>query len=267
MATLGLIAGNGIFPVLLARSFMKDPSNRIVAVGFKGDTAPDLEQHVTHFKWVGVGQLGRIISVFSDHQVSQAVMAGQITPTRMFEKVKFDLKGLALFAKLKDKKADTIFGAVADELEKSGIQVLDSTRYLTDQLARSGAMTRKKPGRAQEEDIEFGKEIARELGRLDVGQTIVVKSKSVVAVEALEGTNATIVRGGEVGKDGTIVVKSAKPGQDMRFDVPVVGTKTIDAMLQAKAACLAVETGKTLLLDYDAVIEYADSKGVIVFGF
>ena len=267
MATLGLIAGNGIFPMLLARSFMRDPANRIVAVGFKGDTAPELAQHVTHFKWVGVGQLGRIISVFSEHQVSEAVMAGQITPTRLFEKVKFDLKGLALLAKLRDKKADTIFGAVADELEKSGIQLIDSTRYLADQLARSGAMTRKKPNRSQKEDIEFGRHIAKELGRLDVGQTIVVKSKSVVAVEALEGTNATIVRGGEVGKAGTIVVKSAKPGQDMRFDVPVVGTKTIDAMVQARAECLAVETGKTLLLDYDAVIEYADSKGVIVYGF
>jgi len=267
MATLGLIAGNGSFPMLLARSFCKDPANRIIAVGFKGDTSPELKQHVSHFEWVGVGQLGRIINVFTRHNVSEAVMAGQITPTRLFEKVRFDLKGLALFTRLNDKKADTIFSAVADELEKSGIELIDSTSYLSDQLARPGTMTRKQPSRAQQQDIEFGRHIAKELGRLDVGQTIVVKNKSVVAVEALEGTNAAIARGGELGKKNTIVVKSAKPDQDMRFDVPVVGPKTVDAMAQSGAACLAVEAGKTLLLDYDAVIEYADSKGIIVYGF
>ena len=267
MATLGLIAGNGSFPLLLVRSYMKNPANQIVAVGFKGDTAPELQELVKDFQWVGVGQLGRIIKIFSSNNITRAVMAGQITPTRMFDKIKFDLKGLRLFTQLKDRKADTIFSAVADELGKAGIELIDSTAFLGDQLAQKGVLTKRKPTSEQSADIEFGRHIAAELGRLDIGQTIVVKNKAVLAVEALEGTNETILRGGKLGKGDVVVIKTAKPQQDMRFDVPVVGARTIKIMIEAGVACLAIEAGKTLVLDRKDVIDAADKHNIVVVGF
>ena len=267
MSTLGLIAGNGKFPLLLARSYMSDPANCIVAVGFKGDTAPELAELVTDFQWVGVGQLGRIIKIFNTGNVTRAVMAGQITPTRMFEKIKFDLKGLHLFTRLKDKKADTIFSGVAAELAKAGVELIDSTTFLHDQLVHKGTLTKQKPTSEQLDDIKFGRHIAKELGRLDIGQTIVVRNKAVLAVEALEGTNETILRGGRLGKKDVVVVKTAKPDQDMRFDVPVVGAHTIEVIIEARAACLALEAGKTLILERDHVVFLADTNNIVITAF
>jgi len=267
MARLGLIAGNGNFPLLLAQSYKKNPANEIVAVGFKGDTSSELQNTVDHFEWVGVGQLGRIIKIFNTRNITEALMAGQITPTRLFDKIKFDFKGLSVFTRLKDKKADTIFTAVADELKKAGIQLLDSTTFISDQLAQPGFLTRRPPNPDQSADIEFGRHIAKELGRLDIGQTIVVKGKAVLAVEALEGTNETILRGGRLGKADVVVIKTAKPHQDMRFDVPVVGAGTIETMIQAGASCLAVEAGQTLILDRDHVIDLANRHDITIVGF
>ena len=264
MSTLGLIAGNGQLPFLVARAYASRGGGRVVAAGFKGDTDPTLAGLVDEFTWVGVGQLGRLIRVFKKAGASEAVMAGQITPTRLFSKVKFDVRGLKLYAGLKDRKADTIFTAVANEFAKDGIRLVDSTRYLDEHMPAEGVLTRTQPTREQLEDVAFGVGIARDLGGPDIGQTVVVKDRAVVAVEAIEGTNETITRGGRLSGEGTVVVKMAKPGQDMRFDVPVIGPKTIEVMAKAKAALVAVEAKRTLIVDQDATIKAADAHGICI---
>jgi DUF1009 family protein len=264
MPTLGLIAGNGRLPFLVGHAYGSKAGHRVVAVGFKGDTDPTLADLVDEFTWIGVGQLGRLIRLFKKAGVEEAVMAGQITPTRLFAKVAFDARGLKVVAGLKDRKADTIFAAVADELAKDGIRLVDSTRYLDEHLPGEGVLTRRQPTKEQLEDVAFGAGIARALGSLDVGQTVVVKDRAVVAVEAIEGTNETITRAGRLGGNGVVVVKMAKPRQDMRFDVPVVGPRTIEVMAEAKAAVLAIEAKRTFIIDERATIDAADGHGICV---
>lgn len=263
---LGLIAGNGKFPLLLASSYKKTHGARIEAVGFRGETSPELEEQVDNLVWVAVGQLGKIINLFKKAGVSQAVMAGQIRPTRMFEKVKFDLRGLKLLSRLGNRKADSIFSAVADEMSKEGIRLLDSTTFLADYLAKEGILTRRQPTKRELEDVEFGAQIAKEIGRLDVGQTVVVKDKAILAVEALEGTDETIRRGGRLAGGETVVVKMAKPFQDMRFDVPVVGLETIRTLKESGGGLLAIEAHKTLIIDQNEVVELADRSGICIMG-
>ncbi len=263
---LGLIAGNGKFPLLLASSYKKKHGARIEAVGFRGETSPELESLVDNLLWVAVGQLGKVIQFFKNAGVSRAVMAGQIRPTRMFEKLKLDWRGLKVLSRLDNRKADSIFSSVADEMRKEGITLLDSTSFLKDFLAKEGVLTARQPTERELEDARFGARIAKEIGRVDIGQTVVVKDKAVVAVEALEGTDETIRRAGKLAGDGTVVVKMAKPSQDMRFDVPVIGTQTILTMREARAALLAVEAEKTLILDEEEVVPLADNSGISVMG-
>ncbi len=263
---LGLIAGNGKFPLLLASCYKKRAGARVEAVGFRGDTSPELADLVDNLIWVGVGQLGKVIKFFKNAGVSRAVMAGQIRPTRMFEKLKFDLRGLKVLSQLDNRKADSIFSSVAEEMRKDGITLLDSTCFLRDFLAKEGVLTDRQPSERELEDARFGARIAREIGRLDVGQTVVVKDKAIVAVEALEGTDETIRRGRKLAGEGTVVVKMSKPSQDMRFDVPVIGIETIRTMREAKAALLAVEAHKTLVMDDKQVKQLADESGICVIG-
>ncbi|MBN1919003.1 MAG: UDP-2,3-diacylglucosamine diphosphatase LpxI [Verrucomicrobia bacterium] len=264
MPTLGLIAGNGRLPFLVARAYKEQPGHRVVAVGFKGDTDPSLAEFVDEFAWIGVGQLGRLIRHFKAAGAEEAVMAGQITPARLFSKIAFDVRGLKVYAGLKDRKADTIFAAVARELDKDSIRLVESTRYLDEHLPAEGVLTKRQPAHQQLEDVAFGAGIARELGRLDVGQAVVVKDRAVVAVEAIEGTNETIARGGRLGGAGVVVVKMAKPDQDLRFDVPVIGPKTIEAMVEAKAALIAIEAKRTFLVEEKATLAAADAAGICV---
>lgn len=264
---LGLIAGNGKFPLLLSANYKKRPGARIVAVAFHGETSPELEKLVDKLLWVAVGQLGKVIKFFKADGVARAVMAGQIRPTRMFEKLKFDLRGLKLISRIENRKADSIFSAVAEEMAKDGIELLDSTTFLKDSLAQDRVFTRRQPTDKELEDVRFGAEIARELGRLDIGQTVVVKDKAIVAVEALEGTDETIRRAGKLAGGETVVVKMAKPSQDMRFDVPVIGPQTIQAMREGGASLLAIEAGKTLVLDQEEVIDLANRNGICLMGF
>jgi hypothetical protein len=263
---LGLIAGNGKFPLLVASCYKKRHGARIEAVGFRGETSPELENLVDNLVWVGIGQLGKIINFFKNAGVSRAVMAGQIRPTRMFQKLKFDLRGLKVLSQLNDRKADTIFSSVVEEMSKDGITLLDSTSFLKDYMAKEGVLTRRQPTEAELEDAKFGARIAREIGRLDIGQTVVVKDRAIVAVEALEGTDETIRRGGKVAGPGTVIVKMAKPAQDMRFDVPVIGIETIRAIQEAGAALLALEANKTLVIDGEELVRLADSSGICVIG-
>jgi DUF1009 family protein len=264
MPTLGLIAGNGRLPFLVAQAYKEQADHRVVAVGFKGDTDPALAELVDEFGWIGVGQLGRLIRRFKSAGAEEAVMAGQITPTRLFSKIAFDVRGLKVYAGLKDRKADTIFAAVGAELAKDGIQLVESTRYLDEHLPAEGVLTKRQPSPKQLDDVALGAIVARELGRLDVGQTVVVKDRAVVAVEALEGTNETIARGGRLGGGDVVIVKMAKPDQDLRFDVPVIGPKTIEAMIAAKAALIAIEAKRTFLVEQTATLAAADAAGICI---
>lgn len=265
--TLGLIAGNGKFPLLVAENAKYDGIDKIVAVAFYGDTCKELESIVDEMTWLKVGELGKLIKVFRQAGVHQALMAGQLTPTVMFRNLRFDWRMIKLMTRLKNRKADTIFGAIANELEKEGIHLLDSTLFLNSHLPASGLLTRRKLSKKEEENVEFGRGIAKEIARLDIGQTVVVKNKAVLAVEGLDGTDATIRRGGELGKRDVVVVKVAKPNQDMRFDVPVIGIKTIETMIQSKAKVLAIEAKRTLLLEKEEIIAAANKAKISIVVF
>lgn len=255
--TVGLIAGGGQFPLLVAEA-AKRRGLRVVAVAHLGETDPALSEKVDEVTWIRLGQLGRLIKAFKKRQVKKGLMAGTITKRRMFEDVRPDLKGLAVMSKLALFHDDTILRAVADELGREGIEIVSSTQYLPELVAPQGCLTRRKLSKPEKEDVDFGFQVAKELGRLDIGQCVVVRRKTVLAVEAIEGTDAAIRRGGSLAREGAVVVKVSKPDQDLRFDVPAVGLGTVKAMAEVKAAALAVEAGRTLLFDKDEMITYAD---------
>jgi len=263
MNKIGLIAGNGTFPIVFARA-AKQKGMQVVAVAHEGETLPDLAQHVDAIFWIKVGQLGKLISIFKEQGVTDVLMAGGIKKTRLFGGGMPDLRAIAMLAKMIHKKDDSILRAVAKELESEGIIVRESTLYLDNIVASPGILTKRKPSKEEHQDIEFGWQMAKEIGRLDIGQTVVVKDQAVLAVEAIEGTDEAIRRGGLFCGQGAVVVKVCKPQQDLRFDLPAVGTQTIRAMADVKAACLAVEAGKTIILDREAVRSEADRAGITI---
>ncbi len=260
---IGLIAGNGRFPIIFAQS-AKQKGMQVIAVAHEGETSPELAQWVDGIFWIKVGQLGKIISIFKEQQVSDVMMAGGIKKTHLFSGAMPDLRGIAFLAKMIHKKDDSILRAVAAELESEGITVRESTQYLDSILAAPGVLTKRKPSKDERKDIDFGWQIAKEIGRLDIGQTVLVKDQAVLAVEAIEGTDETIRRGGILCKKGAVVVKVCKPNQDLRFDLPAIGTQTIKSMEQVKASCLAIEAGKTIIIDREAVVHDADRAGIAV---
>lgn len=262
---IGIIAGGGQFPYLFAEAAKKE-GLEVVIVAHKGESHPDLEFIADRFCWVKLGQLGKIIKFFRDEEVRETVFLGTITKTRIFRDVLPDLKGISLWNKIDIKQDDAILRAIAGELEKEGISVLDSTLYLKHLLFPPGVLTKKKPSADQRRDIEFGFQVARAVGRLDIGQCVVVRDMSVVAVEAIEGTDAAIRRGGALAREKAVVVKVKKPSQDFRFDLPATGLATIESMLAVKAAVLAVEAGQSLLFDREAMIRQADRAGLVVVG-
>src|SRR5438094_1040584 len=251
---LGIIAGNGVYPRLLADSARKAGVGKIIAVAFTGETDPALAQHVDLIEWMRVGQLNRLLKFFRDQKIHHAIMAGQIAPKNLFD-LHPDWKALLVLAKLKQRNAESIFAAIADELAKIDVDLLPATTFLEEFLAPAGLIAGPKLTHREEEDVDLGWKIAKEIARLDIGQTVIVKNGTVVAVEALEGTNETIKRGGNFARKGAVMVKVAKPNQDMRFDVPVIGVETIQIAADAKLRAIAIETGKTLLLDKDAIID------------
>jgi DUF1009 family protein len=261
---LGIIAGNGVYPKLLADSARKAGVKKIVAAAFTGETDPALAQHVDLVEWMRVGQLNRLLKFFRAHDVHHAIMAGQIAPKNLFD-LQPDWKGLLLLGKLKERNAESIFAAIADELAKIDVELLPATTFLEDSLAPSGLVAGAKLSRQEEEDVDLGWKIAKEIARLDIGQTVIVKNGTIVAVEAFEGTNETIKRGGTLVRDGAVMVKVAKPNQDMRFDVPVIGVETIRIAAEGKLRVIAVEAGKTLLLDHDAIIDVANRSKISIF--
>jgi hypothetical protein len=255
---IGLIAGNGDYPLHFATA-AKAQGKTIITVALDGETDPELKTMVDSFTWVGLGQLNKLIDTFKKEQVTRVVMAGQVKHFRLFDLLKLDLRAAGLLKRLPNKKADTILGGVAEELGKEGIALVDSRIFLEKFIPPAGVLTRIKPDKEQMKDIEFGLKIAKGIAALDVGQTIVVKDRAVLAVEAMEGTDQTILRGGKIGKGDVVVVKVSKPNQDFRFDVPIIGEKTIAVLYEAGARVLAFCAGETLILNIDAVIKLADS--------
>jgi DUF1009 family protein len=254
---LGIIAGNGVYPRLLADSARKSGVKKIVAAAFTNETEATIAQHVDVVEWIRVGQLSRLLNFLREQKVHHAIMAGQIAPRNLFD-LRPDWKALLVLAKLKQRNAESIFAAIADELAKIGVDLLPATRFLEDSLAPAGLIAGPKLSRREREDVDFGWKVAKEIARLDIGQTVLVKNGTVLAVEALEGTNDAIKRGGALAGKGAVMIKVAKPNQDTRFDVPVIGVNTIQMAGEAKLRVIALEAGKTLLLERDAIVDLAE---------
>ena len=262
---LGLIAGNGRFPFLAAAGARR-AGRRVIALAIREEAAPELEAAVDEIHWLSLGQLGKAIGVMHRAGVREAVMAGQVRHRQIFSDVVPDLKLVGLLARLAFQNTDSLIGAVADALAREGITLLPSTAFLADELAQPGAMTRRAPTRDERRDVEYGERVARVLAGMDLGQTAVVKDRAAVALEAMEGTDEVIRRAGRIAGAGATVVKVSKPKQDMRFDVPVAGPGTLEAMREAGARVLAVDAGRTLLIDRREFLARADDAGIAVFG-
>lgn len=261
----GLIAGNGDFPFLVLEGASKQGES-LAVVAIKEETDKRIEEVAATFVWVGIGQLGKMISFFKDEGVTKAIMAGQVKHVQLFSGAVPDVRMMKMLWNLPRRNTNSLIGGIAAELEKDGIELIDSTYFLRDNLAGNGVLTKRKPSDIELENIEYGLQIAGEIARLDLGQTIVVRAKACVAVEAMEGTDATIERAGTLANGKLTVVKVAKPDQDMRFDVPVIGLPTIETMIKAGATCLSVSSGKTLIFNRDEMIGLADKHKIAIVG-
>ena len=261
----GLIAGNGQFPFLVAEGARK-AGTPLAVVAIKEETDPRIDRVADKLTWVGIGQLGKMISFFKDQGVTHAVMAGQVKHVQIFSSALPDLRMVKMLWNLPRRNTDALIGGVANELAKEGIELIDSTYFIKDMLAPEGVLTKRKPSDTERENIEYGLHIADEIARLDLGQTIVVRAKACVAIEAMEGTDATIRRAGELANGKLTVVKVAKPDQDMRFDVPVVGLPTIRIMIDAGATCLSITANKTLIFDRDEMLDLANANKICIVG-
>jgi DUF1009 family protein len=260
---LGIIAGNGVYPRKLADAAHKSGIKRIVAAAFTGETDPAIAQHVDLVEWLRVGQLSKLLNFFRQQKVHQAIMAGQIAPRNLFD-LRPDWKALLLLAKLKQRNAESIFRAIADELARADVDLLPATTFLEDSLAPAGLIAGRELSRREKEDVDLGWNAAKEIARLDIGQTVIVKNGTIIAVEAFEGTNDAIRRGGALAGKGAVMVKVAKPNQDMRFDVPVIGVETIRTAAEAKLRVIAIEAGKTLLLEREEIVDLAERNKISI---
>ena len=264
MKTIGLIAGNGAFPLMFARAAKKQ-GIRVVTAAVKGDTSILIHLTSDKVRWFSPGELKKLFAYFRGHDVHQVLMAGQVNPDHLFKKnIPVDEEFKALFKALADRRCDTIFGAIAERLKAEGMELLDSTFLVKDFLAPKGTLTRRIPSVDERADIGFGIMIAKQMGGLDIGQTVVVKGKAIVAIEAMEGTDRCILRGGAIAREGAVVVKTSKPDQDLRFDVPVIGPRTILVMKKVHASCLAIEAEKTLVIDRERTVDLADRAGICI---
>ena len=264
MEKIGLIAGNRKFPLAFAQK-AKQLGYHIVGIAIKGDTSPRLKNYTDKIYWIKVEQFQKIFDIFKHEGVTKIVMAGQINPRHLFNRRVTENPDVKIILEsIKDKKADTVFGYIADSLENSGFELLDSTIFIKELLPKKGVLTQRQPDSREWQDIHFGLEIAKGIGLLDIGQTVAIKNKAVVAVEALEGTDALIRRAGRIAGTGVAIVKVSKPKQDMRFDIPVVGLKTVRNLIKAGAGVLAIEADKTLFIDREAAVRLADRKNISI---
>lgn len=260
----GLIAGNGQFPFLVLEAARSQGIDMVVAA-IKEETFPEIEQHATTVHWMSLGQLGKLIKTFKSEGVNRAIMAGQVKHKQIFSSIVPDLKMIQLLASLATKNTDSLIGGVARLLENEGIQLMDSTSFLRPLLPEPGVLTRRKPSENEQADLDYGYKIARELGRLDLGQSVVVSDGACIALEAMEGTDAVMERAASLAGGRMLrVVKLAKPNQDLRFDVPVIGLATVRLMARLKVSALAIEARKTLMIDREDLIRKADEAEITI---
>jgi len=259
----GLIAGNGKFPFLVVEGARKQGAS-LAVVAIKEETDKQIETVAEKIVWIGIGQLGKMISFFKNEGVSKVIMAGQVKHVQIFSGALPDLRMVKMLWNLPQRNTDALIGGVAGEMGKEGIELIDSTYFIQDQLAPVGVLTKRKPDETERGNIEYGLRVGGEIARLDLGQTIVVRAKACVAVEAMEGTDACVRRAGELAKGKLTVVKVAKPNQDMRFDVPVVGVPTIEQMVKAGATCLCLTARKTLIFDREEMLELANRNKISI---
>ncbi len=266
METIGLIAGNGGFPLLFARA-ARTHGFSVVAVAHRGETDEAIAAEVDHLVWIRVGQIGRAIRAFRRAGVERAVLAGGVNKARSMLSFRPDLRALRLLRQAVRRGDDALLRAFAAEFEREGIRIVPSTLFLDEIVAGCGRIVGPEPDRQARSDIEIGRRVLSAVGSLDIGQCVVVERGVVLAIEAIEGTDETIRRGAALGSGKAVVVKGAKPGQDMRFDVPAIGPRTVETMAAAGVRVLAVEAGKTIMLDTDRLTQLADSHGIAVLGF
>ncbi len=262
---MGLIAGSGRFPFLVQEQ-AREHGIEVLTLGIEDEADPSLESAGGSFHWVGLGQLSKAVRFFRQAGVSRAIMAGRVRHKSAFRILRPDHLLLKVLSRLRSKQTDALLKTVADVLGEEGIELLDSTLLLGKYLAEDGVLSKRGPGRTERPDVAFGLHKARELARLDIGQTVVVKDQTVIAVEAMEGTDRTIQRAGKLVSGRLVVAKVARPSQDMRFDVPVVGLGTITSMVEAGATVLGLERGRVLLLERDALIREADQNDIAIVG-
>lgn len=261
--TIGIIAGSGVYPAtFVARARLKAPDTRLVVAAFEGETRPDLAAAVDAIEWFRVGQLSKIIRFLHREGASEAVMMGRISPRRLFD-LRPDLRVLMLLAKIRERNAETLFGAIADEMAKENITLLPATTFLEDFMPPPGHVCGPRANRRQLDDATFGYGIAKRTSSMDIGQSVVVRHGTVLAVEAFEGTNDCLRRGAELGRRRDVMlVKVSKPAQDFRFDVPVIGPDTIETCHEAGVAAITIEAGRTLVLEIDRVTDLCAKHGV-----
>lgn len=265
IATLGLIAGNRTLPLIFAQQARSQGIRRLVAVGFEGETDPALGALVDELVWVKVGQLSKMIGAFTSRGIHQCVMAGQIAPKNLYE-IRPDLRAMGVLLRLKERNANSIFSSIADELKKDGVELMEATPWLRTMMPGANFRLGSKLSAGQKEDLEFGFRIAKATSQLEIGQSVVVKAGTVLAVEAFEGTDKCLARGGELaGSDGgAVAVKVARENHDFRFDIPCVGPQTLEVCARARISVLGLETGKTLLLQQEACEELARKNKIAV---
>jgi UDP-2,3-diacylglucosamine hydrolase len=260
---IGLIAGSGQFPIIFCER-AREHGLEVYAVAYLNEADPSLAAYVQEMVWLPLGKISRLIQFFKKHEIDAVVMMGAIRKTSLFKDLKPDMKALAMLAGMRHTHDDGVLRAFADCLQKNGIQVKPSTYLLPDLLAEPGCWTQRRPSRSEKADIRLGWTLAKEIGRLDIGQCVVVGGGSILAVEAVDGTDATIRRGGQLGQGNAVVVKVCKPIQDERFDVPAVGAQTIQSMRESNTRLLALEAGKAVVFDRDAMISAADEAGICI---
>lgn len=262
---IGLIAGNGRFPIIFADN-VKKLGYRVSAIAHIGETLPELESHVDTIHWLKVGQFTKVLRAFRQDDIHQAVMLGGVSKTHIFTTLRPDLRALSILSRIKHWKDDAILRAIAGELEQEGITIRESTFGLQGILADAGVLTQREPSPKEREDVEYGWSVLETIGPLDIGQCVVIKDQVVVAVEAVEGTDEAILRGGRLAGKGAVVVKRTKPHQDLRFDLPAIGPRTIENMVTVRATVLAVEAGRTVLLDREKLLAQARQFNIAIIG-
>jgi DUF1009 family protein len=267
MKKLGLISGVGELPKAIAKE-ARSKGYKVFAIALDPIADKSLSSYVDEIKWINVGKFGEIINSLKKYGIKEAVLAGKVSKSLLYKsKIKPDMRAVKLLFSLKDRSDDSILMAITKEFEKEGINLLDITLFSSGLLTPSGVLTKRNPTENEWKDIAFGWRIAKEIGRLDIGQTVVVKNQAVMAVEAIEGTDETIKRGGRLAGKGAVVVKVSKPNQDRRFDVPVVGLNTLKAMVEAGATVLSVESKNSIFLNRDKIIEESNKAGISVIGY